>query len=226
MKRIKEKKSTLERNHLIKYFDFIGEEEKKLVKKWYLGQEGVTKEQEKFLNIVEKALAIRYDFLIANMEPSLSNKGEIYYKEGEKVGRNISCSNWEKKAKNFAPQYQSHLANLRELFLYYAYRIAMGYWTLEYVCDNSSTDGNYWMSPCSSHGIDLSAAKKVGGARDGIGNTYKIVKNNSGFALCGGSCVNEEAVYCVSDVCNYNITNNVCHYGSGVLVLNPTGLIN
>lgn len=226
MKRKEKTKPNFEFNHLTKYFDFIGEKEIALVKKWHEGQKAMTNEQEEFLRVVGEAINVCCEFLIANIEPSFGPRGKIYYREGEKVGRNISCGEWEKRAEEFAPEYQSRLANLYELFIYYAYRIARGYWTLEYVCDNSSTDGNYWMSPCSSHSIDVSGAKKVGGARDGIGNTYKIVKNNSAFALCGGSCVNEEAVYCVSDACDYKIANNTCHYGTGVLVLNPTRIVN
>ena len=73
-----------------------------------------------------------------------------------------------------------------ELFLWYGYRVARRMWTLSFICDNSSSEGNYKNSPGSSHKIDLSGIKMVGGFSDGVGNTMKLVQAERSYALCGG----------------------------------------
>ncbi|MBP3284298.1 MAG: hypothetical protein J6M02_02230, partial [Clostridia bacterium] len=114
----------------------------------------------------------------------------------------------------------SDLANLYELFLWYAYRIAKGLWTLEYVCDDSSSAGNYWNSPDASHGFEVSGRRKVGGFADGVGNTYKIVSHNEGFVACGGHFVCTGVDSSAARVNYYDHPYYAYHcIGSGVLVL-------
>ena len=61
----------------------------------------------------------------------------------------------------------------------------MGYWDLEFVCEDSSGAGNHSDSKeCSGH-VDVSGAKIVGGAKDGVGNTRKIVACNDGYVFYG-----------------------------------------
>jgi len=49
-----------------------------------------------------------------------------------------------------------------------AYRLAMGYWTLEYVCDNSSSAGNYRNSSNWKLALEVSGTREVGDFKDGI----------------------------------------------------------
>ena len=165
---------------------------------------------------------IDYNYRIANIEPSIDSNKRIFYREGEVVGQGIfSFKDWEDKATYFSPQYGSSLATVYELLLWYAYRIAMGYWSLEYICDDSSSEGNYWNSPVPVHGFEPAGIRKVGGFLDGVGNTYKIVKNpEGGFSLCGGYYINNGNEYPVAEVLsNRDVPNNGFYYGSGVLVL-------
>lgn len=184
-----------------KYFFLMKEEEREIVKEWYKNQEGKTENQKEFLENVKIAISkIDYDYLISTIEPSKINSSDkIFYEEGGHVYMGLRRYEWEKKAKEFAPEYNSDLANLYEVVLWYAYRIVRGYWSLEYVCDDSSSLGNYWNSPNSRHFLEATGVRKVGGFSDGIGNTYKIVKNpKGGFLMIGGS---------------YNFRGNICPVG-------------
>lgn len=142
---------------------------------------------------------IDYDYRISAIEPSLDSEGKLFFNEGEKVAIGISDADWITKSKKFAPEWHSELANVYELFLWYAYRIAKGYWDLKYICDDSSSAGNYLNSPDSVHYLELSGMRKVGGFYDGTGNTYKIVNgrfdynihrfvaDDFDFLMCGGA---------------------------------------
>ena len=205
---------------IMKYFFLMGKEERELVRKWLSSVASETREQVIFLKDVENALAaIDYNYRIATIEPSLDNSGKLFYKNGEKVASLFSCNEWKIKGKEFAPEWGSDLATLYELFLWYAYRIAKGLWTLEYVCDDSSSAGNYSDSPDASHGFEVSGKRKVGGFADGVGNTYKIVAHNAGFAACGGDYHYNGNLCPVADVFCRNFPCGTNYYGSGVLVL-------
>ena len=151
-----------------------------------------------FLRIVGEAFpVINYKYRIAEIEPSMDSKGKLYYKEGQKVITGLSYFEWKEKAEALAPECGSQLANLYELFLWYFYRVAKGYWTLNDVCQKLSVESNYFDCPTSSHRIEVSGKRSVGGANDGIGNTQKLVtcegissrfiEPNSLYINCGGS---------------------------------------
>jgi len=102
----------------------------------------------------------------------------------------------------------------------------MGYWTIEYVCDDSSSDGNYNDSPVSSKKKDKSGAKEVGGFNDGIGNTIKLVMKDGVPTLVGGSYEMSGKTHPVAKIFSpeeYDMFNR--HYGryadevSGVVVI-------
>jgi len=162
----------------MEYFFLMGEDEREQVRKWYKEQKGETKNQKKFLQFVGMAIAaVNYNYKIATIEASVQDDGELFYKSGAPVAKNLSCREWEVKARGFAPEYSSELANLYELYLWYAYRIAKGFWSIEYVCDDSSSEGNYRNSPNKYvGGMEATGVRRVGGFCDGIGNTRKIVK--------------------------------------------------
>lgn len=171
---------------VLKYFDVMCENERNLVKEWYEEQFAKTGSQLDFLSVVGEAIGeIEYNYLIANIEPSVDQNGKIFYKEKCKVG--IYLESWDESAEEFLPEHGSSLATLYELFLWYAYRIAKGFWSLEYVCDDSRSAGNYYYAPASSNRLELSGERIVGGARDGVGNTQKIVKQGEDYYFCGGS---------------------------------------
>lgn len=169
------------------YFKTMGESERNFVRKWFVTCKGKKARQSSFLEIVAYALdTIKYDYKIASLEPSLDEEGNLYYQEGCSVCISLKCREWEEKIKAFAPEYNSDIATLSELYLWYAYRIARGDWELECVCEDSSTEGNYANSSKSSHMLEVSGARVVGGERDGQGNTFKIVRDG-GFIWSGGT---------------------------------------
>ena len=204
----------------LKYFCLMGKEEREDVRQWLSDVASKTKKQADFLKIVGEALtAIDYNYRIVTIEPSWDDSQRLFYMNGEKVARGLSCREWKAKCKKFAPEWDSDLANLYELFLWYGYRIAKRLWTLEYVCDDSSSAGNYRNSPDASHDFEVSGKREVGGFADGVGNTYKIVAHKAGFAACGGNCNGDGRYYPVADVDCYSSPYCTNNDGSGVLVL-------
>ncbi|MBP3285266.1 MAG: hypothetical protein J6M02_07210 [Clostridia bacterium] len=217
---LSKKKVTTEKPSWMKYFFLMGKKERELVRKWLPGVVSKTEKQADFLKVVEEALTvIDYDYRIATIEPSMDARGRLFYKNDEEVARGLTFNGWKAKGKEFAPEWGSDLANLYELFLWYAYRIAKGFWTLEYVCADSSSAGNYRNSPDASGDFEVSGKRKVGGFADGVGNTYKIVAHNAGFAACGGSYYNLGYRCPVADVYCRNFPDSTRNIGSGVLVL-------
>ena len=87
------------------------------------------------------------------------------------------------------------MAELCELFIWYALRIVRGDWTFEYIAIDSSSAGNYQDSPNLyelndprhyHHYIDKTGAKECGGYKDGQGNTCKIVTYEGKYRVSGG----------------------------------------
>lgn len=208
------------------HFILMGKPEREKVAEWFNKVnpkvDGEKKRQRNFLDRVEKALkVIDYDYCISTLEPSFDEEGKIFYEEGKPVGIGIKLKDWKEKAANFYSdkKWHSELAQLEEGDLFKAYRIAMGFWSLEYVCDNSSSAGNYWNAPNSSHACEVSGARKVGGFKDGIGNTYDIYQMHAGFAFVGGDFNSDGYCYPVADIDYCFYPDSINGIGSGVVVL-------
>jgi len=186
----------------LKYFFIMGKRERLKVIEWYLAQKSPTTRQLTFLNFVKLGIEnIKYDYLVPTIEPSIKDN-YIYYKEGEPVAVGLSCIECEEKARDFAPIYESGLATLEELYMWYAYRIAMGYWNISYVCNN------FLIRPKETvpqNGLLVSGARKSAGARDGVENTFKIVKCGAKFCLVGKCFKKRSAANSISTV--FNITD-------------------
>ncbi|MBP3285153.1 MAG: hypothetical protein J6M02_06595, partial [Clostridia bacterium] len=127
---LSEEKATTEQSSRLKYFCLMGKEEREDVRQWLSDVASKTKKQADFLKIVGEALtAIDYNYRIVTIEPSWDDSQRLFYMNGEKVARGLSCREWKAKCKKFAPEWDSDLANLYELFLWYGYRIAKRLWT-------------------------------------------------------------------------------------------------
>lgn len=208
------------------YFFLIGEVERKKVAEWFnevnfkVDDDRIS--QRDFLERVKRALyIIDYDYYIATLEPSFDKFENIFYEEGNPVARGIVLTRWKEKASEFCFKngWHSELAKLEEGDLFKAYRIAMGYWTIEYVCDDSSSKGNYWNSPNSARKLESSGSREVGGFKDGIGNTFEIYQAESGFALVGGNYNSTGTYFPVAYARYLNKLNHVNINGLGVLVI-------
>jgi len=213
----------------MEYFDFMGHEQQRIAKEWYAKRKKKNIKEDKLkwwrstlFNILDEASEkTAEEYYIANIEPSIDENGRIYYKAGEKVARGLSSNNWRQKAREFAPECESDLSTLYQLVLWYAYRIARGYWTVEYVCDDSSSAGNYCNFPNATHNFEVSGAREVGGASDGVGNTYKIVTSvEPVFCYFGGSYDKYGDYFPVANVDTINNPDSSIFFGSGVVVLN------
>ena len=192
------------------------------VKDWFEKQKsetGSTERENKFLRILSDALeVVNYDYEIATMEPTVVN-GKIAYIKGEKVAVGYSGKDWIKMAEEYLPERGSRLATLYELFIWYAWRIVKGYWTLHYVAEDSSSADNYCNSPTATHKLELAGERKCGGFRDGQGNSYKLVTHKDVFAAVGGAYGNRGSFYTVGDVNYCNCCIDFPYDGCGVLVL-------
>ena len=201
------------------YFMEISSEERNLVRRWLRNQKGQTKQEKEFLTIVKEGLEkVNYDYEIATIEPSIINH-RIRFIEGEKVAVGHSPNEWLVMCKNYAPKRGSRMAKLYELFIWYAWRIAKGYWSLDYVANDSSSAGNYGNAPDASHYVERSAVRTCGGFKDGQGNTYKIVVHQGKLVSVGGSYRTYGSYYPVSEVCNSDKPSKSDIKGCGVMVL-------
>lgn len=201
----------------------IGEAERRLVKKWVLANSHNTRREREFLHSIKLGLErITYDYRMPVIEASIKD-GKVYYQAGEKVANERDWgtyySDMEKLAKSFSPEHFSDIASLQETFIWYAYRIAKGFLTIEEVCNDSSSLGNYLNAPGASNKLEVSGSRLVGGARDGIGNTYKCVTNGVRYAILGGDFRTTGASNPISEVGwhDYRATD-MCR-GSAIIVL-------
>lgn len=208
---------------VLRHFSLMGKKERMAVKEWVNRVSSETKNQEEFIDIVKEAIEfIDYNYYISTMEPSFSKTGDIIFKKGAVNIHNITLVEWKEKAEDILScekEWNSTLATLHELYFWYAWRISEGYWTLEYVCDDSSSYGNYADSATTSHKLEGGGERVVGGFYDGTGNTVKIVKHNDAFALVGGCYINSGKYYPVGhfylDPCSYRSHN----FAVGVVVV-------
>lgn len=202
-----------------KFFTKITAEDREEVKIWLEKQKGENDREKRFLTRVREAVkAVKYDYWIANLEPSVTD-GKIYYAEGNAVGVGFSSNQWSQMAKEYAPERGSRLSNEFELFIWYALRIVNRLWTLDYVANDSSIRGNYRNSPEATHSMERSGARKCGGFCDGQGNSYKIVTREGGYALVGGDYDSYGNLFPAADVSYNNGPDGIQNNSAGVLVL-------
>ena len=176
------------------FFVPITSKERKEVEKWLEEPKEETRSEE-YMKIMKEALeAVKYDYWIANIEPSVEN-GKIIYQEGLKVAIGIVAEEWEELCRDYNPKRGSRLANLYELFIWYALRAARGYWTYEKIMQDSDRLGNYSGANIRyskkdlrryKKGLELAGARECGGYKDGQGNTCKIVTHKGKFLAVGG----------------------------------------
>jgi len=145
-------------------FEKVGKKERKKVIEWYLKQVGNTHKQRCFLDYVGNAInEVNYDYKIAVVAPSVARNGDLYYANQQKIAVPMNCIEAEEKAKAFNSELNSDLATLYELYMYYAYKIAMGHWNMQILCDDHTVDEDEE-------------------AKDSAQRIYKIVKYNEQYA--------------------------------------------
>ncbi|MBP3285248.1 MAG: hypothetical protein J6M02_07115 [Clostridia bacterium] len=118
------------------YFQVMGPEKRALVTEWRSKVSAALHEERVFLQRVDEALSyINYDYLISRVAPTWEFFGKrLGFGAGEEICEALSALEWVKLAKEFAPEYESGMANRHEAFLYYAYCVAKGRLTLPQVC--------------------------------------------------------------------------------------------
>ena len=149
-----------------------------------------TIKQEKFMFNVLKALKNKpqegYRW-IPVFEPSTDLKGNLQYVAKKKVAGTLATSyNWEDILKKYSPINGSHLASITTYFLLLLRWLKDGVATLEQLSDDSKDIGNYLDSKDSTKNEEKTGKREFGGLFGFAGNTYKYVKDGTGFSLVGG----------------------------------------
>ena len=214
------------KNKKVPYFFKMTSEKRKKVKRWLNNEKKElshkTDREKTFLETLEEGLkSVKYIYWISTIEPTMNKETEkIEFVKGAEVAKSYSCPKWKRFSEDFMPERGSRLATLYELFIWYAWRIVKGYWSLSYVANDSSSEGNYANSPNPAGDYETSAKRKVGGFRDGIGNTYKIVTHGMRYAIVGGRCCKDGNNYPVGVVSSIiDPFDTPCIGGSVVIVL-------
>ena len=128
----------MNRKREISCFRYMGAKEREVVARWLYKIWPKNQLQESFLKRVQKALEeVKYDYLIATIEPCVNADGMLFYKKGSKTITDMSFNEWEEAAKRFYTDenWHSELATLFEGDLLKAYKIATGYWSMESIVD-------------------------------------------------------------------------------------------
>lgn len=195
---------------------------RKEVRDWLMKQKPESERNLKeyiFLKNLANALEeVNYDYEIATMEPAVID-GKIAYIKGKDVALGYDFYQWTYMAEEYLPERGSRLATVYELLIWYAWRIVKGYWTLDYVVNDSSSAGNYYNSSNSAHEMEKIGARKIGGFRDGQGNICKLVTYKRSFAIVGGAYGECGYDYPVSHIDRKNYFMVVCGACCGVVVL-------
>lgn len=202
-----------------KYFQKISTRDRLLVQAWLNKQKPNTMNEEKFLELVGRGIRnINYDYWIPTIEPTVIN-GKIEYVENCPVAVGFSANDWLQFGKAYAPERGSRRGTDEEVCLWYALRIVKGYWSLDYVANDSSKSGNYKDSPDASLNLEKTGARVCGGFKDGQGNTYKIVTKKNVFATIGGFCNVKGSQRPVADFFEGFLPNYKHDFGTGIIVL-------
>ena len=185
---------------MLQNFFFMGPEQRALLEKWCRRAKGETEKQREYFGHIKESLKnVDYYFWIAEIEPSMGEDGRLYYQKGSPVCRNLAPIEWRLKALKFSPEHGSRIAMWKDLYVWYGYRIAAGYWTLEDVAEKRLTLDN------DSHVCQLSGFQEIGGFADGVNNTFKLASiYPRKQVLCGGQFNREKGRHeftCAMDAC-------------------------
>ena len=202
------------------FFSKITSKERDEANEWVKGQEFKTDPEKDFEKLLKEALKeVNYDYWISNIEPCVDETtGRLEFVENRPVAVGYSCNQLKEMCNAYYPKRGSRMATLYELFIWYAYRIVKGYWTLDFVANDSSSGGNYWNAPVAIHRIVKTGARLCGDFKDGQGNTYKVVTYKDRFVLVGGSYVDKGNWNPVSSV-GWNVYPNLIRNDSSCVVV-------
>ena len=191
-----------------------------------------TEGEEKFKKDLTEAIKKGVkDFWAPRCDPSFNEDGTgICYVEGKRPAVGKSYNWWEKAAKEFCPERQSHLGikSERVAFLgWYIKKLIKSGWRMEdawyAVCNDSKKLGHYWNSENAKHAFEKTGSREVCGFCD-LANTYKILAKDEragGFWLAGGGdCIDSDFFPLAVLVRVRNFSQDVGNYdGVGWLVL-------
>lgn len=169
------------------------------------------------------------DFWAPKYDPSFNEDGTgICYVPGKKPAVGKSYNWWEKAAKKFCPERQSHLGLKSERVAFLGVlikKVVESGWKVEEawsaVCCDSKELGHYWNSKNAKQALENTGSRVVCGFFD-LANTYKILAYDEeacGFWLAGGNYYDDSGNFPLADLGRSNYRDS-CHSNSvGWLVL-------
>ena len=212
-------------------FFTMNSERRAEVRACYLNQVSPTNIlEELFFEVFEKSLeVVNYDYEISVIEPSLKD-GNLYFKPGEPIQLGLKCDVWEELAKDFDTKHNSRMASVYEAIMFYTWRIAEGYLTLEDAAVDPSKLGNYIDSPNGILELRKTGSLESAGFLDGIGNTYSVTKfAEARYALLSGSWGTRESakgkVYPLTSVRWYCEPEGIRYFGNVAVAKNKKIII-
>jgi len=195
----------------------------------FMKYEPKTEREEKFKKELTEAIKKGVkDFWAPRYDPSFNEDGTgICYVPGEKTAVGESYNWWEKTAREFCPERQSHLGlkSERVAFLgWYIKKLIKSGWRMEdawyAVCNDSKKLGHYWNSENAKHAFEKTGSREVCGFCD-LANTYKILAKDEragGFWLAGGSYYGDSRNFPLADFGHYSNWDHDFFHGVGWLV--------
>ena len=169
------------------------------------------------------------DFWAPKYDPSFNEEGTgICYVPGKKPAVGKSYNWWEKTAKKFCPERQSHLGLKSERVAFLGVlikKLVESGWKVKEawsaVCNDSRELGHYWNSENAKHAFENTGSREVCGFFD-LANTYKILAYDEeacGFWLAGGLCNISSDYYPLADLGHGNYQDDNRCDSVGWLVL-------
>ncbi len=129
---------------------------------------------------------------IAVYEPSPEPNGSVQFVKGNFPLRGLSCIEWDKMLKEYAPENESAGMSKTTYFLLTLRWLKDGLATLEQVVNHSEELlGNYMDSQNSKRRLEKTGERRFGGLYGFVGNTNIILedpKSESGYSHFGGYC--------------------------------------
>lgn len=122
----------------IKSFKVVDSKKRKLVTHWSALYKPKNAEEEIFLSYTKQAVEeIKKIYYIATLQASIEEKA-IYYSKGAQpfLGEGSTSYQLEILAKAFAPERHSAMATLGQLYMWNAFLVANGTWTIKEVIEN------------------------------------------------------------------------------------------
>lgn len=156
---------------------------------------------------------------VQKYEPSVDKEGNLRFVSNVIPFVNNDVLWWKEQALAYCPSRGSRLATKAEYCLIIASLIQQGIINWEQAAEDSSQIGKYFNTLNSSIGIEKTGVTKCGKLFGFVGNTYKLVHENSEFSLCGGDFLSTGNQFQLGNIYSFYNQPNCSNNTTGLIVL-------